>query len=380
MLRDAYGLYGEAGDEHGQAMVARYLAYMLSPAGGPEFRRWYDLAEASAQDESELRGRAAVRCALAMNLLCRGDLGQALDTARLAGHDAAEAGARWHEMDGLLIQQECLGALGRLEESDRVQADVLGRADAIGARRLRAVALLKGTRPAQRARRSGVAFQQLAEARQALATIGDSGAILDVLIDESELLMDAGRWTEAMAAASAAIDRAEDYGWSLVGTKPRLTMARCATAQGSDRAERLVAEAMDAARRHDAPRYGAFAAACLEQHQLLSGATTSATLAPTPTDLAETHATAAENDGLRFVRAGATRDAAPAFGRAAEAWMTLGATVWLARALVWQAETLLRLGDEDSSAAVAEPVPALLRDLDAPAGLADEFRAALPLG
>jgi class 3 adenylate cyclase len=378
LLREAYDLYGAAGDDGGQAMVARYLSYLLSPAGGPEFRRWYDLADASARDEYELRGRASVRCSLAYHQQYRGDLVQALDTARLARQDAAEAGARWHEMDGLLIQQECLSALGRAEESDRVQADILARADALGARRLRAVAILNGSRSAARSRRTTVAWQQLREARAVLDEIGERTAELGVFIYEAELLMDGGRWAEASAVAERAVDRAESNGWSLAATLPRLVNARSAVADRDGRAERLVVEALDAVRRHDAPRYGALAAACLEQHQLLLGDVRSATLAPSLTDLAETHATAAENDGLRLLRAGSFAEAAAAFGRAAQAWEPLGATVWLARALLWQAEALRRTGDEAGAVAVEEPLPGLLRDLDVPEGLVAQLRTTLP--
>jgi class 3 adenylate cyclase/tetratricopeptide (TPR) repeat protein len=378
LLREAYDLYGTAGDEAGQAMVARYLAYLLSPAGGAEFRRWYDLAEQSSRAEFELRGRASVRCALAYHQMYRGDLVQSLDTARLAREDAAEAGARWLEMDGLLIQQECLSALGRTEESDRVLAELMTRADALGARRLRAVALLNGTRSAARGRRSTLAWQHLREARGVLAEIGERTAELGVFMYEAELLMDAGRWAEAATVAERAVDRAEAYGWSLSATLPRLMSARCAVASGADGAERLLSEAMDAARRHDAPRFGAFAAACLEQHQLLHDSAVSAALAPSATDLAETHATAAENDGLRELRAASYAAAAESFADAAAGWASLGATVWLARALVWQGAALARTGDEAGANAVTETVPSLLTDLDAPEGLVTAFLGLLP--
>ncbi|HVF05061.1 MAG TPA: adenylate/guanylate cyclase domain-containing protein [Frankiaceae bacterium] len=378
LLREAYDRYGDAGDEAGQAMVARHLAYLLSPAGGAEFRRWYELAEESARDEYELRGRASVRVALAYHEFLRGDLPAALDTARLARQDAAEAGARVFEMHGLLIQQECLSALGRAEESDRVLDDVLTRAEALGSRRWRAIGLVNGTRAAARRRRSALAGQQLGDARRTLADIGEQNAALGVLVYEAELLLDSGHWADAVDAADRAVDRAESLGWSLAATLPRLMTARAAVADGSDRAGRLVAEAMDAARRHDAPRYGALAAACLEQHQLLRGETSSAALAPNGGDLAETHATAAENDALRALRSGNAFEAAVALERAAATWATLGATVWLARAVLWQGQVLRRLGDEPGAVRVEEPVTDLLRDLDAPDGLAGRLRAALP--
>ncbi|HEX8004341.1 MAG TPA: adenylate/guanylate cyclase domain-containing protein [Mycobacteriales bacterium] len=378
LLREAYDLYRQAGDEAGQAAVARFLAYLLSPAGGAEFRRWYGLAEASARSEAELRGRAEVRCALAFHLQYRGDLGAALEAAVLAQADATESGARWREIDGLLIQQECLSALGRLDESDRVLGELLARADSLGSARLRAVALVNASRAALRSRRAALARQQLGDGRAALARIGERTAELTVLFYEAELLMDSGRWAEGAALADRAVDRAESSGWSLSATGMRIVQARCAVADGSDRAESLVAEAMDAARRHDTARYGALAAACLEQLSLLGGVAGSATLAPTSGDLAETHATAAENDGLRLLRASSPADAAAAFERAATAWAELGATVWLARALVWQAESLRRAGEEPAAARVEEPVAALLADLDAPPGLDVRLRSMLP--
>lgn len=378
LLREAYDLYRTAGDEAGQASVARFLAYLLSPAGGPEFRRWYGLAEAASTSEAELRGRASVRCAWAFHLLYRGDFGAALDAAVLARADATESGTRWREIDGLLIQQECLSALGRLEESDRVLGHLLTRAEEVGSVRLRAVSLVAASRSSSRSRRHALAWQQLREGRAALARIGERTAELSVLVYEAELLMDTGRWAEGMAVADRAVDRAESNGWSLAATGMRLTQARCAVADGSDRAQSLVAEAMDAARRHDTPRYGALAAACLEQLSLLTGGGHSVTLAPTSGDLAETHATAAENEGLRLLRAGSPADAAAAFERAAAAWSDLGATVWLARALVWQAQSLRRAGDAAAAARVEDPVATLLADLDVPPGLDGRLRAMLP--
>ncbi|HEV2888967.1 MAG TPA: adenylate/guanylate cyclase domain-containing protein [Frankiaceae bacterium] len=378
LLREAHDLYREAGDEAGQAMVARYLAYLLSPAGGAEFRRWYGVAEASSASEAELRGRATVRCAYAFHLQYRGEFALALEAAVLGQADAAESGTRWREIDGLLIQQECLSALGRLEESDRVLGELLTRAESLGSARLRSIAVGNATRASARSRRTALAWQQLREGRAGLARIGDRTAELTVLVYESELLMDSGRWSEGAAAADRAVDRAEAQGWSLAATGMRLIQARCAVADGSERAESLVAEAMDAARRHDAPRYGALAAACLEQLSLLAGAGESATLAPSSGDLAETRATAAENEGLRLLRAGSPSDAAAAFERAAAAWVELGATVWLARALVWQAQSLRRAGDDAGAARVEEPVAALLTDLDVPQGLAGRLRSMLP--
>ena len=378
LLRDAYALYREAGDDVGQAAVARYLAYLLSPAGGAEFRRWYGLAEESSASDFELRGRAEVRCAYAYHLLYRGELARALETAVLTRSEAAESGKRWREIDALLIQQECLSALGRLEESDRVLGELLTRAESLGSSRLRAVSLVAASRPASRSRRHALAWQQLRESRAALARVGERTAELSVFVYEAELLMDAGRWAEGMTAAERAVDRAEANGWSLAATGMRLTQARCAVADGSDRAEGLVAEAMDAARRHDTPRFGALAAACLEQLSLLAGGGESATLAPTSGDLAETRATAAENEGLRLLRAGAAADAAAAFERAVAAWSELGATVWLARALVWQAQSLRRAGDAAGAGRVEAPVAALLTDLDVPSGLDGRLRAMLP--
>lgn len=378
LLREAYDLYRTAGDEAGQATVARHLAYLLSPSGGAEFRRWYGLAEASSASDAELRGRASVRSAYAFHLQYRGDFVQALDTAVLARSDAAESGARWRELDALLIQQECLSALGRLEESDRVLGELLTRAEALGLARLRAVSLVNASRAASRSRRHSLAWQQLREGRSTLARIGERIAELAVLVYEAELLMDSGRWAEGMAVADQAVDRAESNGWSLAATGMRLTQARCAIADGSERAESLVAEAMDAARRHDTPRYGALAAACLEQLSLLAGAGHSVTLAPTSGDLAETHATAAENEGLRLLRAGSAAEAAAAFERAATAWAELGTTAWLARALIWQAQSSRRAGDAAGAARVEEPVAPLLADLDVPEGLDGRLRAMLP--
>jgi class 3 adenylate cyclase/tetratricopeptide (TPR) repeat protein len=378
VLREAYELYGRAGNEAGQATVARELAYLLSPAGGAEFRRWYDLAERSARDESHLRGRASVRVTLAYSRMYAGDPANALQTATIARRDAAEAGARWLEMDALLIEQECLAALGRVEESDRVLGDVMTRAEAIGSRRLRAVALLNGTRAAARGRRSALAWQHLREARAALQDIGESIAMLGVHVYEAELLLDSGRWADAVVVAERAVEREEEQGWSLAATAMRLLAARAAVADGSERAERLVAEAMDAARRHDAPRFGALAAASLEQLQILAGTAASSTLAPAVGDLTETHALAAENEGLRLLRSSSPGEAAASFERAATAWSELGATVWLARALIWQGQALRRAGDAPGAAAVEEPVTSLLRDLDAPSGLAGRLRSALP--
>ena len=92
-----------------------------------------------------------------------------------------------------------------------------------------------------------------------------------------------------------------------------------------------------------------------------------------PETSAEIRATLAENRALRAARQRDWTTAVTSFAEAAETWSTLGATIWLVRALIWQSAALRGAGREDECAQVELPIPGLLADLRTPDGVADSF-------
>ncbi len=376
-LREAYHACREAGARAQQADVSRDLAYTNTLEGGPKFARWYAEAQRLTDEDTDLRGRASLRRTAAFRAWYAGDRERALTLARDAAADAADAGARWVEADALHCQLAVLTALGRLDESERLLAATLELADRMSGRRLAGMAYLRGGPAAQRRRAATEAADRLREARERLLPLG---SILDLTTAdavEAAMWLDAGRWPEVREPAQRLVDVCEEHGWSLYALRSRIDVGRAALALGADDAVGVLATAVDEARRQEAPRYGGLAAACLEQAQLLAGERGPSRIGGVSGELTETRATARENEGLRAWRSGDAAAAAAVFGAAAAEWAGLGATVWLARALVWRAVAARRTGDADGAAEMLAPVPGLLTDLDAPAGLVDAFEAAL---
>jgi class 3 adenylate cyclase len=376
LSRDVFDAYGRAGRRDQQAWLAQDLAYMLTLEGGPDQRRWADEAARLIDRESDLRGRAAMARTDALLALNRREYDDALRLAREAAEDAYDSGAAWVESDALLCQQEGLLMTGELEAAARVHERVVAIADRLRAPRLRAVSDVIAARVAARSRRPALAADLLAGARDVLRARGASLELLESDAAEASIALDAGRWPDVVRLATPLVRYADGRGWGLFAAPARVAAGRAALALDPLGAAAPLGDALDATRRHDVPLLGALAAACVEQAQLLVGAGTTASIGDGGTGLVETRATYAENVALRALRTGDLETAARRFADAARLWVRLGATVWLARALVWQAECLRRLGAADDG--VEEPVAGLLADLAAPSGLAGLLRASLP--
>ncbi|MCA1823000.1 MAG: AAA family ATPase [Mycobacteriales bacterium] len=367
LLRETYAAHERASNRRGQVEVAHMLAYIQTLEGGPDHARWFAEAARLSDDDADIRSRAELARTEAFLLWHRGEYLAAVERAQVAHADAVAAGARWVEADALLCQQSCFNALGRFGDAERMCETALALAETVRARRLRAMALGASAQTLQRLRQPKVAAQRLREARDILSTLSTVD-LSEVDALAADLAANSGEWARARRHAQKFIHAMDAHGWGLYAVACRLNLARAAIAAGRRDALDLIASALDATRRHDVPRFGALAGALLEQAQLLTGDDTASSRLATRSDSVDTQAVLAENDGLRALRAGDVAVAGQHFGRAAEHWSSLGATVWLARALLWQAEVTPAAG-----ATGAETAYELLRDLDAPAGMADQL-------
>jgi class 3 adenylate cyclase len=377
LSREVYDAYARAGSREQQAWLAQDLAYLLTLEGGPDQRRWAVEAARLIDRETDLRGRAALTRTDALLASFRRDWAGALRLARDAEEDAHDSGAVWVEVDALLVQQECLGMTGELEAAERVRERLVALAGALAAPRVRAMSALVAARVRPRSRRPDEARALLAEARELLRARNARLDLLEADVAEAYVALDTGRWADVPALTAPLVSYADGRGWGLYAASARMVTGRAVLALDPAAAAEPLAETLDAARRHDVPQLGALAAACVEQAQLLVGDDTTASIGDNAAGLVETRAMLAENVALRALRAGDPAGAARRLDDAARLWATLGATVWLARSLVWEAECLRRAGDAGADR-VEEPVPDLLRDLAAPDGLATALRAALP--
>ncbi|HVE64090.1 MAG TPA: adenylate/guanylate cyclase domain-containing protein [Mycobacteriales bacterium] len=370
-LARAYDAFVAAGDLAGQRDVAIDLSYELSTEGGAAFSRWYAIAEASTDFDRDLRARASLRRAGAFVAQNRGENHVALELTRSAYADATAVGATRVTVDALICRLAATSALGAAEENERVFVAAVTLGDRLGLRRLIAMAHIHSARPRLLMRDLPTALMRVSVGRELLGEIGD---LLNPDADLAGLAIarDSGDWSHASVLGEAAVVLLERQGEVLYAVPVRLDLGRAALVGDPGRAVVLLAEALDAARRQDTPQHGALAASCLEQAQLLSGQQTSQRIGTAPEHSVELEATASENSGLRHAVRGSWVEAAECFHTAATAWATIGSTVWLARALLWQSESARRAGVAQPAETV-EVVDQLLNDLGSPAGLPSVF-------
>ncbi len=369
-LHDAHAAYEELGDLAGQREVAAELSYELTMEGGPAYRKWYGAAEAASDLDVDIRIRASLRRSAAFMAQNRGERRRAVELAALAYADAESIGAVRITVDSLICQLEATSALGLAEENVILSREASLLADRLALRRFRALALLFSARPKLLQRRPAIASQHVADARALLGEMG--GSSRDADLTEVVLARDSGTWDQALALGRTSIDALERDGNGLYALPVRVDVARAMLGRDAAASVDLLAEALDAARRHDTPQHGGLAAACLEQAQLLSGQETSQRIGAAPERSVELDATMAESAALRSALRGEWAEAASSFGAAAEVWSEIGATVWLARAMTWQIEAGVR-ANTPASPDARDVVVQLLADLQAPAGLADSF-------
>lgn len=374
-MHRAYDACVAAEDIAGQREVAAELAYQLTAEGGATYRKWYGLARAATDLDSDVRGRAMLHRTEAFVAQHLGENRRALELARLAHTDAVAAGVGRVTADALICQLAATSSLGLPDENERLFVETSQLATSLRLRRLQAMALAFSARPRLLARDPAGAAARIAHARELLQQIGASGN-RDADLADLAVARDAGEWARGSALARSVVDMLERDGRGLYAVPVRVDLARVVLGADPAASVEIAAEALDAARRHDTPQHGALAAVCLEQAQLLSGQATSQRIGAAPEAAVELDATADENVALHHVRRGAWEEASAGFALAGARWAELGATVWLARALVWQAEALARAGLPDAPE-VRAVVARLLADLEAPADLVESFAAQL---
>ncbi len=371
-FQEAFAVYQNLGDQAQQREVAGDLAYELTMEGGEGYRTWFALAQSLTDLDADARGRGSLRRTEAYMAQHRGENLRALDLARAAAGDAAMTGLTKLALDAALCQLAATGALGLAEENERTFATASTLAEELGQRRTRAMVFAHSASARARARQRDVADDRLSVARELLGAIGDvKNSDPDIL--EATIALDSGDWPRLRVLADRVIQAYERDGFHLYPVPKYVDIARSLLGEAPEVAVAACETALEMTRRQDTPQLGAVAALCLEQAQLLAGQPTSAPAGGAPENSAEIRATTAENRGLRAAQQGDWTAAETAFADAAEVWSTLGATIWLVRALVWQACALRAAGRENEVVVVELPIPGLLADLRTPDGVADAF-------
>ncbi|HVE97566.1 MAG TPA: adenylate/guanylate cyclase domain-containing protein [Mycobacteriales bacterium] len=370
-LHRAYDAFVEIGDVVGQRDVAIDLSYELTIVGGTSYRKWYAVAESATDLHRDVRARASLRRTAAFMAQHRGENRAALELARSAYADAMAVGATRIVVDAMICELAATSALGLPDHNERVYRDAHAFAEQRGLRRFAGMAEIFSARARMLARDPHEASERLARGRARMAEIG---AVLNRDADHVEVAIarDVGAAGHAEALAEPVVDALERDGAGLYAVPVRLDRARAVLVTDPRRAVDLLAEALDASRRQDTPQYGALAAVCLEQAQLLTGQPTSQRIGTAPEASVELDATVDENAALHHARRGDWAEAAAAFAVASGRWAELGATVWLARSLVWQSSALLRAG-LTAPTETPQLVDRLLSDLQSPPGLVGTF-------
>ena len=149
-LREAHRLFTMGRDRSGRSTVAQDLAYLLSPMGGKEFRRWYEAARRLVEDEGDLRSRAGLLRTWGMFSYYRGDHVEALRLMEEARPLAADAGDRYAEADALVIAATAAAIAGNPHAAESLSSEALALSGELESARVRATALLAGALAALR--------------------------------------------------------------------------------------------------------------------------------------------------------------------------------------------------------------------------------------
>jgi tetratricopeptide (TPR) repeat protein len=369
LLREALDLFVQAGDRWGEEMVAQDLAYLLTPDGGPEFRRAYDEARRLAEAEGDLRSRAAVLRTWSYFCYYRGEFDEAVRAAREFRPMAVEVGDRWVEVDALLIEAMVAAAAEPPDTGERLSERIVTLAGEVKGRRLRALGLLVGARPALRDGRAGVARRRLETARRLLRELEATEEMVEADLTAAALANDQGAWHRVARPATQVQEHARRQGMHLYEVWGPLLRGRALMGAGRlDRARAELEEAAAIARAADAPGPLALADAAATQVRLLGGAGRGkGRTSPTPGKLRwpDLEAIRAENRGLR-VQDRDPAAAAEAFADAVELWEGLGFTAWLARSLMFRASALGRIRRHAAARRATERAGVVLDRIGAP--------------
>jgi len=375
LLREAYAACVAADDVIGQYEMAHELALVQTMEGGADHVRWSAAARGLTSPD-DVRGLARLERSAALVALHRGDHVVAAERARAAARLAIEGGFKIVEADAMLCLIAAGAATGEIDGGEETLAGLLELSERQGWVRMPALAHAAGARLALRRRDAAAAEQRLTRSRELFDRTPAVFERLDLDIAAVAVLVDAGRWDDVDGPTSVVLEALEPCGWGLYAMATQVAAARAALGRLAPDCVGRLAEAIEAARRHDAPAWAAEASVCLEQAQLLRREPASSRI-ESPSDSVLVRAVAAENSGIRSWLAGEPVEAARWFAAAVDEWDRLGTTAWSARALAWQASAARRAGEVAAAEDLIAVATALAADVGAPGDLVERSGSVL---
>ena len=366
-LRKAHRLFARSRDRWGCSVAAQDLAYLLTTQGGPEFHRWFEEANRLAEDDRDLRSRAAVARTRGYFAYFCGEFGEAIRIMREARPLAAQAGDRYAEADTVLIGAMAAAGVGSPDEAERLSLEALELARELRSARVRATGLLAGARAALRSGSPSLAQSRLRAARLIIEKKKIRVMRCEALLFDAWVALDRGAWDKAsgLAVRLGAAVRASD--WLILEPLVPLVRGRASLGAGRpDEARRHLARAASLARSLGSGGFLDLAVALERQSGLLTGADIEVGPDAAVTEK-EIVAVVLENEGLHALLAGDDEGATKAFEQAVEAWSTMGLTAWLARSLALQAAAANRRGDRRMAGRLYSRAEAVLDELKTPA-------------
>src|SRR6266540_2317470 len=212
-LRKAYRLFARSRDRWGRSVAAQDLAYLLTTQGGPEFHRWFKEASRLAEDDRDLRSRAAVARTRGYFAYFCGEFGEAIRIMREARPRAAQAGDRYAEADTVLIGAMAAAAVGPPDEAERLSLEALELARELRSPRVRATGLLAGARAALRSGSPSLAQSRLRAARLIIEQKKIRVMRCEALLFDAWVALDRGTWDKVsnLSVRLGAAVRASDW-------------------------------------------------------------------------------------------------------------------------------------------------------------------------
>lgn len=344
-LREAHRLFTMARDRSGRSTVAQDLAYLLSPMGGKEFRRWYEAARRLVEDEGDLRSRAGLLRTWGVFSYYRGDHVEALRLMEEARPLAADAGDRYAEADALVIAATATAIAGDPHEAESLSSEALALSKELESARVRATALLAGALAALRRADPTAASNRLRRAKSAVANQRIRLLVGEIALMEALLSLDRGAWDLVDKPARLVRQEVRMHGWTLLEPLSALLIGRARLGAGRQKeAISLLGRAVEEAQPIDVGGTLALAEALREQAVLLAGR--EPFTAPRPqSQEPEVQAVEMQNRGIASLLRGDAVAAGAAFGEATDSWSARGFSSWLARALAMQAAASRSAGD-----------------------------------
>ena len=320
LTEEAFHVLVASGDEDGAAEAARTMAYWLSVGTAPRLRKWIEEAEQRTRSD-DARGRLALAQTRALAAEARLDAATAREQARTCRQLGNELGIGDAMFDGLLIGVEAAAALGLLDESLSLLAELEQQARNRAEPRARQMAAVVGLQPLQRA---GLT-DRAAQARSQAVALRDAFGPPETVTAAAALGLaarDRGDWADAIGHLYIALESAEAVGFALSALVLRqelvLTSALCGVlAPDADEVAKLAEQA-------EAPLIASATRAAVS---MVTGEGISATRAGLTL---QESAVRADARALQSGRAG--EDPRAAWKTAAMAWQRLGSTVFFARA------------------------------------------------